>query len=207
MAWFATASAIAAVCALAASKPHFSMTAEAFPGSLVRCFAEFVLGMSAYRLSGQAHVRTVLKRDTVTACLAGTVAACLCARIDLPAVLLLPFLVVACAANDGVMARLLQWRAFYLLGVVSYSLYLLHSPFRPVELAILQAVTDGPVSPAAALSFAAAGSLSVIPFAWAAYILVERPGRSIVRGFFERIGGQKTLLRGTAPTPVRPGSP
>ena len=181
LAWFSVAAAGTAVCALAAAHPHLSMAVEAVPGSLVRCFAEFVLGMAAYRLSGRPSVVALLKRDAVTAGLACLAAACLAVRVDLPAVLLLPFIVVAFAANDGVMARLVQWPPFYFLGLVSYSLYLLHNPFRPLELSLVKSVTDGPLSPAAALCFAVAGSLSVVPFAWLAYRFVERPGRDLFR--------------------------
>jgi peptidoglycan/LPS O-acetylase OafA/YrhL len=185
-AWSVVVAAAGAVFALAASRPHLSMAIEAFPGSLVRCFAEFVLGMAAYRLSGRRAVVAFLKRDLVAAGLACAALAFLVARLDLPAVLLLPFVVVAYATNDGVMSRLLQWRPLHGLGIVSYSLYLLHSPVRPLELALLKSVTNGPVGATAALCFAALGSLSVIPVAWLAYTAVERPGRSLVRSRLNR---------------------
>ena len=181
VAWGAACVALAALCALAASRPRLGMAAEALPGSLVRCAAEFVLGMAAERLSRQPRVTALLKRDVVTGGLAALAAASLAARVDLPAVLLLPFLVIAFAANDGLMARLVQWRFFYFLGTVSYSLYLLHSPFRPLALLAFNALTPGPVGPAAALAFALAGSFAVVPFAWIAYVYVERPGRSALR--------------------------
>ena len=186
-AWLAVS--ILAICALAWTRPHLSMAVEAAPGSIVRCFAEFGLGMSAYRLAGRSTIVSLLKRDSVTAGLAGVAAACLLARVDLPAVLLLPLIVVAFATNDGAMSRLLQWRFFYFLGVVSYALYLLHSPFRPIELSMVKAVTSSPLEPVAALGFAVVGSFSVVPFAWAAHVIVERPGRRMVRALF-RMGGQ-----------------
>ena len=102
-------------------------------------------------------------------------------RVDLPAALLFPFLVVAFARNDGWPARILEARWLYFLGVVSYSLYLVHSPLRFAEYDILVAIHPEKLSGVAALAFAGLASLTSIPLAWACYRLIERPGRDVFR--------------------------
>ena len=168
---------VAALCLLAMTRPRLALSFDDPPYSLVRCFAEFALGMAACRMAAHAGAARLLRRDATAFGLAAAAAALLAARVDLPAVLLLPFIVAAFALNTGRAARLAQWRFFYFLGVISFSLYLIHSPFRPLAMQLLRAVAPAPVGPGAALIFALAGSLLVIFPAWATYVWIERPGR------------------------------
>ena len=186
LAWAGVVLATAGICGIGFMHPHLGVGVEGPPGSLVRCFTEFTLGMAAYRLFQSRWAASVLGHDAVTAGLSVAAAAALVARYDLPAVLLFPFIVVAYAVNNGLAARIMQMRLFYFLGIISFSLYLLHNPFRPLELGLLQAIVPQPVGPVAALAFAFAGAVSVIPFAWLAYLTVERPGRRFVRLLFTR---------------------
>jgi peptidoglycan/LPS O-acetylase OafA/YrhL len=123
----------------------------------------------------------LLGRDAVTIGLSLAAAASLAARYDLPAALLFPAIVVGFAANTGIAARIAQWKVLYFLGVISYSLYLIHNPFRPIELDLLRWIFPNPLGAKAALLFALLGSLSVIPFAWLTYTRIERPGRTLLR--------------------------
>jgi peptidoglycan/LPS O-acetylase OafA/YrhL len=108
-------------------------------------------------------------------------------RVDLPAALLFPFLVVSFATNRGHAARILETRLPYFLGVVSYSIYLIHNPLRPIDRMVAQALL-GPVVPRwEAIAFALVGTIGVVPIAWLAYVGVERPGRSFVRQIFAAI--------------------
>jgi peptidoglycan/LPS O-acetylase OafA/YrhL len=177
--------AVVALCWLALLHPRLAMTSTGPPQSLIRCFTEFTLGMVAYRLYRQP-IATVLGRDSVTILLSVAAVASLMARYDLPAVLLFPAIVVAYAVNDGRAARVMQNRLFYFLGVVSYSLYLIHSPFRPVAVLLLTAISPEPIGPAMALTFALLGSVAVVPLAWLAYVGIERPGRTLGRALFAR---------------------
>jgi peptidoglycan/LPS O-acetylase OafA/YrhL len=181
---FAAIIAIAALCWLALLRPRLGLGFEAAPASLVRCFTEFSLGMMAYRLFEVPRVCAFFSRDSVTIGLSLAAVASLAARYDLPAVLLFPAIVVAYAKNNGVAGRIVQTHFFHFLGIVSYSVYLLHDMFRPLELNILRMLAPEPVGPTAALIFALVGSFSVVPFAWLAYVTVERPGREFVRALF-----------------------
>lgn len=184
--WSSVGLAIVGLFWIALSQPRLGLSSEGPPGSLVRCFAEFTLGMAAYRLFRHERVAAYLRTDLVTIVLSLLAAGLLIARYDLPAVLLFPLIVVAYAGNTGLAGSVISARPFYFLGVVSFSLYLLHGPFRPLELSLLRVLSPDKVGPIAALTFAFLGACSIIPLAWLAYIGVERPGRALVRSLFER---------------------
>ncbi len=129
---------------------------------------------------------------------AGSLFACcvigLFARIDLFVALLFPFLVVATALNRGRIARALSGGVPYFIGLISFSIYLVHSPFRPLALRLFSGIHPEPVTAVTALALALAGSLMVIPFAWLTYVAIERPGRRIVRRWAERSRRQDLVI-------------
>lgn len=165
---------------IALSLPRLGMNTDGALADIVRCFCEFTWGVAAHRLY-QAKGAGWLGRDEVTIALSLAAAGSLVARYDLPAVLVFPLLVVAYAKNKGLAARIVQSPPVYFLGVVSFSLYLLHNLFRGVELHMFRALYPDPVGMVPALIFAFLGGCSVIPFAWLAYVTVERPGRQVLR--------------------------
>jgi peptidoglycan/LPS O-acetylase OafA/YrhL len=165
---------------LAAQTPRLELSYDGSPESLVRCLTEFSLGMLAYRAYASGRFR-VLATDGAAF---GLVAACIVSlllRIDLPAALMFPPLVLAFATNRGRAGRLMEMRIPYFLGVISYSIYLIHNPLRPIESEVVQWALGTNLPRWEAVVFAIAGTISVVPFAWAAFELVERPGRSFVR--------------------------
>ncbi len=172
---------VAALVALALSLPRLGLGFEAAPLSLIRCLAEFTLGIGCYRLSLNPVAARWLARDAAGFALIGACGASMLLRFDLPAALLFPGLIAALAVNRGLVARLMSAGWLRWLGVVSFSLYLLHQVFRPIDLEVLQWLHPAPLGGPAALLFALVASLAVIPFAWLAYRLVERPGRFWMR--------------------------
>jgi peptidoglycan/LPS O-acetylase OafA/YrhL len=175
---------LAALCLLASLHPRLGLNTDRIGQNLLRCFVEFTIGMISYRLFTVSRCADVLGRDAVAF---GLMALCLLfvgLRLDLPTALLFPLLIVALAVNRGRSARLMSHPVFYFLGVVSFSIYLIHQVFRDVELEILRSLHPALVDAPAALTLALAGSLSVVPFAWLTYRYVERPGRTFVRETF-----------------------
>jgi peptidoglycan/LPS O-acetylase OafA/YrhL len=175
--------AVAGIIGLALQHQRLAISGESGVPALVRCFAEFTLGMFAYGIwrSGRA---AALGSDIAVALLLGAVVISLGLRIDLPAALLFPFVVLACAHNRGRAAALLGARVPYFLGVVSYALYLIHDMFRAPLLLALKTLHPAPLETLPALAAALVGSLVVIPFAWLCYRGIERPGRDAVRRLF-----------------------
>jgi peptidoglycan/LPS O-acetylase OafA/YrhL len=176
MRWLALALALGGLVALALGQKRLGLSYEGPPLALVRCLTEFTLGMFAYRLYRDDRANW-LGDDRVAAALALGAAASLTLRYDLPAALLFVPIVVAFALNRGWPAQLLCHPVPYFLGVVSFSLYLLHNGVRPFALLLLQHLHPAPLSTVPALGFALACSIAVVPLAWLGYVLVERPGR------------------------------
>src|SRR5579875_365375 len=174
--------AVVGLCRLAATRPRLGLGFEAPPGGVARCFLEFLLGIAAYRLYLVAPIRRFLARDPVLLALCGAAVLSLVAGIDLPAALIFPFLVIGFAANRARAAAIAATPILYFLGVISYSIYLIHEPFRPFELSLFRTIFPAPTGLIPAIGFQVLGACSVIPFAWLTYRWIERPGRILVRG-------------------------
>jgi len=95
---------------------------------LVRCILEFSIGAALASLYSSGLRFTPRQADVLTLA-AVAVAAAFCLT-DIPDYLLLPtgFFVLLCALTtpQGTLSRLLSLRAFELLGLISYSTYLVH---------------------------------------------------------------------------------
>lgn len=183
--WVATAAlliALAGLTSVAIAHPRLALAADDPLGGGLRCLTEFTLGMFAYRVSrGSGPQIAWLASDKVAF---GGLALCvvlLLLRIDLLVALSFPFVVLTVALNEGKAQRLLSRPLPYMLGTISYSLYLIHNAFRPAELTLMQYLHPESLSRVEALAFAFVGSLSVVPFAWLTYHYVELPSREFLR--------------------------
>jgi peptidoglycan/LPS O-acetylase OafA/YrhL len=154
--------------------------------SLVRCLSETVLGVLAHRAFAREATRRVWSRDSAAAGI-GVLALCGAApgRYGLPGgdlwlALTFPLLVLALAANDGVIRRLLGLAPLHMLGLISFSMYLLHDALLQREARLADGLWPGWRSAAGAPWFVLLATASVAPPAWLAWRLVERPGRSLL---------------------------
>jgi peptidoglycan/LPS O-acetylase OafA/YrhL len=182
LAWAAAVLALAGLLAVALSMPRLGLAADDPLRGGLRCLTEFTLGMLAYRVATSGHrLIAWLGRDAVTASVLLAVPILLVLRIDFLVALIFPAVVVAAAQNRGRVDRALARPVLHWLGVISYSIYLIHNAFRPAALTALQALHPQPLGYAPALVFALAGSLAVVPFAWLTYRWVELPSREWLR--------------------------
>jgi peptidoglycan/LPS O-acetylase OafA/YrhL len=189
-AWIRLAAAavpVAALWAVSYRLPHFNLGLLDYRLELLRTFAGFTLGLVAYRAYAGGQGR-VLGRDPVFMAVAGAILAIMVLRLgDTFAAMLFPLAILGAAYNSGFADRVLSSRPLYFLGVVSYSIYLLHEVLGYFEVQALHAIHPGTFGPAAALGLAALGTASVVPPAWAAYHLIERPGRDAMRALATRL--------------------
>lgn len=159
------------------------VSTTAFP--LLRCFAGFVLGMAAYRLSGLRRLQTAPGWATTALDLI------ICGLLALPGtdvaiVLLCVPLVVLLASVGGTVTAVLACGPIYWLGLVSYSIYLDHR--------LVERVLHDPVAKLLAASgIPHAFSLTIpvlcavsIGCAGITYRLVEEPCRNTVRRLFNQ---------------------
>ncbi len=99
------------------------------PWSLVRCVAEFTLGMLAYRSTKSSWGRALSQSSWGAYLLSAGTLALLCFQgTDVVVALLWPLLVLSLAGRRNAINRLLGSPPLELLGLLSYSIYLLHYP-------------------------------------------------------------------------------
>jgi peptidoglycan/LPS O-acetylase OafA/YrhL len=155
--------------------------------SAVRCVAEMVLGVAAYRAYAAAAIRQLLGSDAAVLVLCGLGAAACCwgegAKSfvlggDVWVALAFPLLIAAVSANAGAVRRWLAAPPLHWLGVISFSIYLVHDALlqRAARLAD-HAGADW----RGGVWFVVAATACVVPVAWATFVWVERPGRAFVR--------------------------
>jgi peptidoglycan/LPS O-acetylase OafA/YrhL len=172
---------VAGVIITALNRLRLGMDVDTVSGEITLCFAQFVFGLITFRVTRMSSVRARLRADWPALLAAGWVAVALCLRLDILAAIAFPAVVATLACNTGRVAALMATRVPYFLGEVSFSIYLVHDPCRPLALALLQALHPAPLAAVPALGFALVASLLVVPLAALAYITVERPGRRVVR--------------------------
>lgn len=177
----------ASIVAIAASHARLGLDTSTIEGGIVRCFAEFTIGLATYRAITHSRVRATLSLDGVAASAIGGFLVLLLLRFDLLTLLVIPLLIAALACNRGLVSALMAARVPYFLGVISFSIYLLHSPLRPIYLELLRAFHPAPLPAAMALAAALIGSVLVVPFAWIGFVMVEKPGRSVIRTLSSRL--------------------
>ena len=165
-----------------------------------RCIIEFSFGMLAYRaFASNARLRAV-GNDGWTWLIAVLAVASLVGRLDLVAVAVFPFLVLAFALNQGRAGRVLSHRWLHYLGVISFSIYLVHNIFRAPEMWLARLLHPALLPPWMALSFAVIASISVLPVAALAYHGIERPGRTALNSIVRRLNRRVSVTPGAART-------
>jgi peptidoglycan/LPS O-acetylase OafA/YrhL len=145
---------------------------------VLRCLGGFTLGMLAWRAARHQFVRRLMASDAVAmAVLAALLAGFARGAHDLVVYPLFPLLVVSLDANRGVASRAFSWPPIYWLGLVSYSVYLLHLYLLAPHHALLEwlrphigagmahAVT-------ALLTFGTLAGVAALTYRW-----IEVPGR------------------------------
>jgi peptidoglycan/LPS O-acetylase OafA/YrhL len=189
--------AAAVVCWQGFQYPGFGLASRGIGNNVARCLAEFTLGIGAFRLFQMQGLR-FLSANWFALTLAALCLGSLLLRLDLPAALMFPFLVIAFARNEGWPAKLVASRVPFFLGVVSYSVYLVHSPVRFATFEFLAFLHPARFSGVEALALAGVLSLTTIPIAWVCYRWIERPGRDLFRRL---LGAAPSRNRKTVPRP------
>jgi peptidoglycan/LPS O-acetylase OafA/YrhL len=169
---------------MASKQPYLGMdpTDNGLRWDVARCLTEFSLGLAIYRFHRSGLYPKAFSSDPALFVIATAIIAIMLTRAgDLFAVMLFPFLIVAITRNTGRGRKLLEIKPLHFMGLISFSVYLVHDPIRPLELDLVRFLHPAPLSTPAALTFAALGALSVILPAWITYTLFELPGRTLFR--------------------------
>ncbi len=191
--WSATILCSAGLCALTAFSYFHAgwpdlLNRSSGPLSLVRCFAEFCLGMIAYRTTLTSSGQTVKRSSWMTYVVMLAIIVLLAFRgTDLLVALLFPWVVFSLNGSATRISRLLGSPPVEYLGLLSFSLYLIHplltGPLNRLDLAMQGRSLSHTHSIAVGL---------ILPILFlcsmATYHSIEVPGRRVLRDLldFER---------------------
>ncbi|CCH52307.1 acyltransferase 3 [Fibrisoma limi BUZ 3] len=161
-----------------------------FPGSFLRCFAGFLLGMISLEAYTRRWGQHVLGRSAVFTTLVLGLAVCFHLQIlDTLTVWAFPLLILGACYNAGRVSKLLESRPLQRLGDWSYSIYMVHMPILFSFLAVQLITAPADKKPAEPVTYGPAGPIAcgiylalVIAVAALMHRFVEVPGRR----FFNR---------------------
>jgi peptidoglycan/LPS O-acetylase OafA/YrhL len=154
---------------------------------LLRCLAGFILGLLAFRIATIPAVwRLAGKRFAAGVTLAIVAVLMLVPGSDIAVVLMFVPLVVALATERSLASRLLQGGVVYWLGLVSYSIYLVH---RPLEDLLRKPIMAGLAEFGLPHPFTISGFVLialVLTVSAASYYGIEKPARDWSRKLIRR---------------------
>jgi peptidoglycan/LPS O-acetylase OafA/YrhL len=180
---------------------HHNGALDAYDGRtfipMLRCLGGFALGIATFRLYRWAPAARLAGAGLGWVVLAFLQIGLLLHLPDLALYPAFPLLVLCLACDTGVLGRLLAWRPVYALGVLSYTIYVIHNVWiSPVHWLEKSLPTQMPAA-AAHLATAAFLILSLGGAAAALHHWVEVPGRRLVRALADRATpGQAASGRG-----------
>ena len=143
-------------------------------GPVIRCLAEFGIGVALCRAARHALGLRLQSAGPLSVGVAGAILVLLCLPgTDLAVVALFAALVFSLAGDRGPAARVAGWAPVYLLGVISYSIYLVHVPM----LAALQEwYARSTLLPHGVIRAIVAWG-AVLAVSTLSYLAIERPAR------------------------------
>jgi peptidoglycan/LPS O-acetylase OafA/YrhL len=169
---------------------HHNGALDAYDGRtfipMLRCLGGFALGLATFRLYRWAPAARLAGAGLGWAVLAYLQLGLLLHLPDLALYPAFPLLVLCLACDKGVLGRLLAWKPIYALGVLSYTIYVIHnvwiSPVHWMEKSLPAQMPYG----VAQLTTAVFLILSLGGAAAALHHWVEVPGRRLVRALADR---------------------
>jgi peptidoglycan/LPS O-acetylase OafA/YrhL len=206
-AWLAGALSVTALALLSLYPLHdynvrspLNIAEPQFALPVVRCVADFVLGLLAFRLAGSNLGRVMSASPWIAPalCLA-TLAVMTRPGSDLAVVLLFPLVVAALSSSKNVAARILGSPPAELLGKLSFSIYLTHKLFFGLLASLDQRAHAAGLKHPHILAVAACIVLTGLA-ATLAYKTIEVPGRRWLREIFERRSSNTLAPGGLSPT-------
>ena len=149
---------------------------------LIRCLCEFAIGIWAYRLYAEDRKFKTILQGKWASTILGILLTCLLfiTHTDALIVLLIPFFIISLTNEASTVSKFMSWRPIYLLGVISYSLYLCHLMTFWIKPELIEILTKNEIPSPYFLTFIFQMVISVI-LATAFYICIEKPGRTLLR--------------------------
>ena len=152
---------------------------------VLRCLAEFFLGMLAFRFSGTPAGKHLAAKSWLQDALAvGVVLSLMRPRSDFMMPCLIPVLLVGLPTGGSIVARILSSRPFETAGRYSYSIYMIHTLLYGVLGWIHYQISAAGLKHGQSYA-ALVGICLTVPLSAFAYHTIEKPGRSFIRDLLE----------------------
>ncbi len=156
--------------------------------AILRCLPSFGLGILIARLVGTRD--PALRRlGGAAGAAAALILAVLLLHLGAPDILLIPvfaWIVLSLALDGGSVARALSWRPLHLLGLWSYSIYMVHPLVLKIEMQVLLRSGDRLQSLPYLVAVSAAALLAVVVLAALLFRWVEVPARRALYARLDR---------------------
>ena len=166
-------------------------------GPIVRCLSGFVLGVLSYRIRNVEKTGRFVGSTTITTAIAAALILLLCVQnTDIAVILLIPFFIIGLSFQNNIAAKAIGSKVFYMLGVWSYSIYLLHQSFIPVQQEIAGVLTYIFIPGATVLSTITTLA-AVVTLSYYCHKGIEGPGRKL----FQRLLKHQTNEAGASGLP------
>lgn len=150
------------------------------------CLPEFFLGIYAARLFAEEKYQRLRSSGVAATTIAAVLLFLLAIRgSDFVFVALCPLLILCLTAKTGLAVRVTGSRVIHHLGVLSYSIYLVHALLEGV-VALVHGYASRKGLQHGQTYGATVAILLVYPLSVAVYQFVERPGRQLARRLLER---------------------
>ena len=182
---------LAGLAVLAVPNPHLGLFIVAFPKALILCLIEFTLGILSFKMLRRARIRQVLRSDRAGAVVIAAICILVLLRIDLLTVFAFPALIMMLTVNQGMIGRIAGTQILFFVGEISFSIYLLHIPLRPLWFGLIDRMWGYPIPFWGGELAILLTTLMVIPIAYASYVTIERPGRRFIRDLANRANNMR----------------
>jgi peptidoglycan/LPS O-acetylase OafA/YrhL len=169
---------------------------------LLRCLAGFLMGLLAYRFVASNQRLAAPSGDVVCGLTLALLFTCLVARLhDLLILPLFPLVVVTVYSNRGRVGRFLGGKLLNALGLISYSIYLVHPYLVETKHALVDVLQRFLSATASDVSGSTIVYAALFFMSAVTYRFIEVPGRRFVIQLSNVfIGGQSLLPNGVAQT-------
>jgi peptidoglycan/LPS O-acetylase OafA/YrhL len=178
------------------------LVTPAYAIPVIRCLAEFMLGVLAYTFAASSRGGRLSTIPWFAPAITAIILVFMALpRTDFFIVILFPVLIVTLISEANIIGKLLASPLAHFFGTISYSIYLVHFLLKwGARLAIESVLHRHGVAHPHNLATAITLGLT-LPISYAAYRLIEAPGRRWMRAIFEpRTLGETPALISPSPT-------
>jgi peptidoglycan/LPS O-acetylase OafA/YrhL len=152
-----------------------------FVAAVLRCFSEYLIGITLFKI--YATYKEKYARYYGMAALACTVVLTILLFVpdsDVAIVLLFAGLIFSLSTDQGIIAKVLGSKYIYLLGQISYSLYLIHPIIIDIRARMYNTLYKFGISNSNTISYVI-GFLCLIAFSYLTYKYIEIPSRNYLK--------------------------